>query len=131
MSESDEWVERVRQATVVFLDAARRDYLKTTGANPLKQYEMVANRARSAARMSTSVEEWTSAALRGLKVASPSSWVSSAMVALREGVGARSAEWLDLVEREIGYLMAEVQLRVDNRKVGDIGRTMGEYGEVF
>lgn len=34
-------------------------------------------------------------------------------MALREAVGARVDEWLEIVEREIGYLMAEVQIAAE------------------
>lgn len=112
-----EWGERVRAATVAFLDEARREHLRTTGASALKQYETLTSRARSAARTCENAREWATQVLRKLQVRAPSNSTSSAMRALADEVGSRDAEWLDMVERELGYLIAEVRLRVDARKV--------------
>lgn len=112
----DGWRERAEAATVRMLDAARRDYLQTTGASPLRQYEQLSNRARSAARTSATVAEWATALLRGLRIAAPSSWTSSALADLREAVAGRNDAFLALVESEWGLLIAEVQLTVQGRR---------------
>ena len=111
----------MRSATVLLILELRAMYL-ANGASPLKHWDQISDRTRSSARKSTSVQEWSSALMRSLQLAAPSKSASSAISSLLATVAERSAEWLDLVERECGLLMAlareEAERRKDVREAG-------------
>ena len=54
--------------------------------------------------------------MRGLQLGSPSSAACSALSELVATVGAASADFLDTIEREHGYLMARARLEAERRK---------------
>jgi hypothetical protein len=110
--------ERLVTLTVEVLLALRAAYLRTGQANALKHWDILQNRARAAARTTASPEEWATKLQRDLQIASLSSSASSVVVELVHEVTERNArgEWLDLIEREHGYLIALARLTAEKRK---------------
>jgi hypothetical protein len=110
--------ERLVTLTVESLLTLRSAYLRTGQANALKHWDILQSRARAAARTTASPEEWATKLQRDLQIPSLSSLASSVLVELVHVVtelGARS-EWLDLIEREHGYLIALARLTAEKRK---------------
>jgi len=107
--------ESLRLLTVAVLMDLRAAYL-AAGASPLKHWDQLLDRMRAATRTTASVEEWHTAISRSLQLGSPSNAASSSLDALVRAVGARRGDWLDLVEREHGYLMAACRLEADRRR---------------
>ena len=109
--------EKLRTLTVEVLLAARAAYL-ASGGNVLRHWEQIQDRARSAAGRSTTPEEWATKLYRGLQLPAPSSSGSRALVDLAAYVAEQScaAWWLDLIDREIGYLMAMTRLCAEQRR---------------
>jgi hypothetical protein len=114
---SEEAKEDLRNATVAVVLAVRREYLATSQANPLKQWDQIQDRMRAAARSCASAEEWTTQIMRSLQISAPSKDSSAYLAALVTAARTHGArEWLDLVEREIGFLIATARLEADRRK---------------
>jgi hypothetical protein len=118
VSLSEQHADKARTALVEFILAARRRYLRTYGAAVvLKHWEQLQGRILSAARRCGTVDEWTTAVLRGLqlpttldKLGAQTLWDLS-KVARDHG----DREVLDLVERETGLLMAMARLITETR----------------
>lgn len=110
--------EELRDRTIEVLLAARREYLQTPGVNVLKHWDQIQDRLRAAARTSCGPEEWWTALLRSLRVGAASKSSSVSLAALVETVRRLGAarEWLDLLERETGFLMASARLASEQRK---------------
>lgn len=110
--------ERLRTATVELLLVVRAAYLATPGANALKHWELLSNRLLSSARTSATPEEWSTQLCRSLQIQSLSSSACSALVDLVHIVTERNcaSEWLQLLEKEQGYLMAQCRLIAEQRK---------------
>lgn len=106
--------ERLRTLTVEYLLDVRAAYL-AAGASPLKHWEQLQNRMLSAARRSTSADEWATALCRGLQLPALGPRGAASLVALsgavREAGAAR--QWLDVVQAEYGLLMAMARLAAD------------------
>lgn len=110
--------ERLRDLTVEALLDLRALYLATPQANALKHWELLLTRMRASARVSASPEEWWTHMTRRLQIGSPSSSASKTCFELAARVRELSAasEWLDLIEREHGYLMAKARLISEQRR---------------
>lgn len=109
--------ERLRSLIVEFLLEVRAAYLRA-GGSPLKHWDQMQNRMRSAARRTSSPAEWATQLLRGLQLPAPSSLASQALLDLdgyvREaGVG---RAWLALIELEYGLLMALTRKCAEQRR---------------
>lgn len=107
--------DRVIDAVVELLLEARREYL-AGGANALKHWQQIHDRALLATRTSQRISEWVSALSHGLQLGSPSSSRSSATMALANEVDADDAEAIDLIEDELGYIMARCRLEAERRR---------------
>lgn len=107
--------EALRTLTVAVLMDLRSAYL-ANGASPLKHWDQLLDRMRAATRTTASVEEWHTAVSRGLQLGCPSNGASSSLDLLVRAVGTRRGDWLDLVEREHGYLLAACRLEADRRR---------------
>jgi len=95
---------------------ARRLYL-AEGANPLKHWEQLATRMRSAARRSCTVQEWLTSLLRSLGIANPDGALSADVMRLQaEVIKVGSSAWLDMVEREHAYIIAMCQVEAEERR---------------
>lgn len=109
--------EKLRTLTVEVLLELRNAYLRD-GANPLKHWEQLQNRMRSASRRSRTPEEWATMIARGLQLRAFGSSGSQALIDLVAVVAEQgcAAEWLDLVEREYGFLMALTRRCAEQRR---------------
>jgi hypothetical protein len=110
--------ERLRTLTVEVLLVVRAAHLASPSANQLKHWDMIQDRVRSAARTSATPEEWVTTLARKLQLPTLNSSGSSAIVDLVAFVAERqcAAQWLDLIEREHGYLMALTRLAADKKR---------------
>lgn len=107
--------ETVRNMTVLVLLDLRAAYL-ANGASPLKHWDQMLDRIRAAARTSSTVAEWHTAVSRALQLGSPSNAASSTLAELVSTVGAASGDFLDVIEREHGYLFAKARLEAERRR---------------
>jgi hypothetical protein len=108
--------EHLVYLTVTVLLEIRRAYL-AVGGSPLRHWDQITDRLRAAARTTASVPEWTTAMHRSLQLGAPSSSASSAIEALTIAVVEVGAPaWLDLLEREHGYVIARTRLAVEQRR---------------
>ena len=117
---SEEEKESLRQATILVILDIRAQYL-ANGASALKHWEQLTTRVRSAAKQATTAAEWVSQVMRKLQIEAPSSNCSENINRLVSRTHSCDAEWLDLVEREVGYLIAacreEAEARQEARKL--------------
>lgn len=110
--------EKLRTLTVELMLEMRQAYLRTPGANQLKNWEILQSRMRGAARTTASPEEWASKIQVGLQVPSINNSYSKALIDLVHLTSEDNCqpEWLDLIEREHGLLIAMARLIVEERK---------------
>lgn len=110
--------ELLRTKTVELLLELRAAYLASPGSNSLKHWDILTERLRAAARTTASPEEWGTKMRRDLNLSGPNSSGSQALIDLVHEVTERNArrEWLDLIERESGYIMALTKLSAEKRK---------------
>lgn len=112
----EEKKEALRMRTVAVVLELRAQYL-ADGANPLKHWQQIHDRLRMAARTSASVPEWATAMQRSLKIATPSSSLSSAILQLAdEAACIPDPCWLDLIDQEHGYIMALARAESEDRR---------------
>lgn len=109
--------QQLQAATVDVILELRALYL-AAGASPLKHWEQLESRIQSSTRTTTSVAEWVTAMKRGLRLSTTSRSLSSAAVKLADAVETMTArnEWLDMVGREVGYIIAMCRLEAEDRK---------------
>lgn len=114
---SDSEREELVLQTVKVMDDARIAFLRG-GGSPLKQWDMVEARAKSASRRTASVEEWVTALYRGLQLGPPSSSASSGIDSLARIVREWDAadEWFALLDRETTYMIAQARLAVEEKR---------------
>lgn len=102
--------------TVTVVLEMRAMYL-AGGANPLEHWKQVENRLRMAARTTASVAEWVTEMQKRLQIEAPSSKLSTSILELvEESACIPSPAFLDLVEREYGYIMAIARAEADDRR---------------
>lgn len=102
-------------ATVDVVMEARRMALMQ-GASPLKLWDQLTSRLRAAARSSERAESWASKFIRDLQINAPSKDLSLAIQALAATVGPGASAWLDLIDREYGYVIARARIEAERRK---------------
>lgn len=133
---SEEQKERLRTLTVEYLLEVRRAYLMA-GASPLKHWDQIQSRLLSAARRSTTADEWTTALLRGLQLPAlggsrrGGSSASRALIDLTSAVreADAAAEWLDLIQREYGLLMALTREAAEKRADARMDKETGDVDQ--
>lgn len=110
--------ERLRTLTVEVLLALRAEYLRTPQANILKHWDMIQTRMRSASRTCATPEEWATSVARRLQIGTLGVASARCLTDLVHVVTEKrcASDWLDLVERETGYLMAMARLCAEQRK---------------
>lgn len=108
--------ERLRKATVRVILSLRGLYL-ANGGNALKHWTQIEDRIRVAVRVCESPQEWVSKLKSDLQISQTSSSLSSEAVMLCEEVDVlnAAAQWLSLVEQELGYVMALARLEAEDR----------------
>lgn len=109
--------EALRQKLVAVLLEVRGAYLRG-GASPLKHWDQIRDRLRAAVRQSGTVEQMLTSLCRHLHLQAPSSSLSSKILALVAEVEALQcdAAYLQLVEEEEVYLLAEMRAQADDRR---------------
>lgn len=116
--------EMVREATVALVLETRREYL-AAGASPLDHWSHLHDRLLVAARTSETVDQAVTAYRRGLRLGAPSSGSSGEMVRLVRVVDADHRDALDLIESEIGLVIAMARLEADRRRDAATGGVAG------
>jgi len=111
----DDTREALLVATVDVVMETRRLALMG-GANPLKLWDQITSRLRAAARTTDRPSEWATKFMRDLQLSAPSKELSSAIEALATTVGKQAGAWLDLLDREYGYVVARARLEAERRK---------------
>lgn len=111
-------LERLRTLTVEALLELRSAYLGTPGCNTLKHWDQLQDRMRAAARSSASPEEWLTTMTRTLQLGAARPVSSRCFRDLADAVREHKAApaWLDLIEREFGYLIAVARGVAEQRK---------------
>lgn len=115
---NEEKRERLRTLLVELLLDVRSQYLQTPGCNVLKHWDQMASRMRAASRMTETADEWTTHLMRSLQIPSPNKYSSASLLALTS----QAREWradgelLDLIERELGLLIAMTRKCAEERK---------------
>lgn len=107
--------DRIGDRVVDLLMEVRSEYLGA-GANALKHWSQIHDRALLATRTSARMGEWVTTLRRRLNLGSPSSSSSSAAVALCAEVDADDAEAIDLIEDTLGLIMARCRMEAERRK---------------
>lgn len=133
MKLSPEKKELLEQLTVLLLLELRRAYLQTPGCSVLKHWDQLQSRSLAAAKMAQDPGEWATQVMRRLQIQSPGKWLSLRLLELQSEVTALGSggpgAWLDLVEREVGYLFArcreEAEKRKDRREEEDAAEAKG------
>lgn len=113
--------EKLRTETVEVLLTIRAAYL-AQGANALKHWTQLQDPMRGACRTSESPEEWFTTMLRTLQIqAAPSVSSSGCLLELSGHVRERGCapDWLDMVEREYGLLIAMARKVAEQRRDRD------------
>jgi len=92
-------------------------YLQTPACNPMKHWDQLTDRMRACARRAIGLEDWITMMLRSLQIASVDARFSSDVIALRVHVIKHGATaWLDLIDREWGYLQALARVEAERRR---------------
>ncbi|MFA7295667.1 MAG: hypothetical protein WC211_00605 [Dehalococcoidia bacterium] len=119
--------DAVRDAAVAVMMATRSEYLRA-GASALKHWDQLHDRFHLALRTSSTAQQLVTALRRGLRLSAPSSDSSAAAVALTDAMDADPTAYMDLLESEIGLVMARARLeserRRDARDASDLARMM-------
>ncbi len=110
--------ERLRTLTVEVLLALRAAYLASPQSNALKHWDILLTRMLAAAKISTTPEEWVTGMTRRLQLGALSSSAYSAITDLADYVREHglARDWLGLIEREHGHIMALTRLSADKRR---------------
>jgi len=119
LSESQK--DRLRTLTVEVLLEVRMAYLRTTGANSLKNWDILQTRLRIATRMATTPEQWATQLIRGLGITQAMSVSgSSALVDLVSDIHENGyfRQWRHMLDTEWGLLIAKARLIVEKQKAG-------------
>lgn len=115
----DKQKKTLETLTVEMLIALRNAYLREQGGRPPMTYwTQLQDRARSAARQSTSASEWSSLMQRRLQIGSLDKDSSRSLIELVRFCDEHQAhqEFLVAIERDHSLLMALTRLIVDERK---------------
>lgn len=107
--------EAVREAAVTLVLEARREYL-AAGASPLSHWDHLHDRLLVAVRTSETMDQAVTAYRRGLRLGAPSSGSSAAMMGAVRAADADAREALDLIETEIGLVIAMARLESERRR---------------
>jgi hypothetical protein len=83
----------------------------------LKHWDQLTTRMRSSAKQATTAAEWVSLMMRKLQIESPSLGCSHSVESLVIRAHGHEPQWLDLIEREVGYLIASARVEAEARQV--------------
>lgn len=110
--------EKARTLTVEALLELRSAYLRTPGCNVLKHWDQLQDRMRASARSTATPEEWLTTMTRTLSLGAPQVDSSRSFRDLADFVREHGAarEWLDIIEREYGYIIAVARGVAEQRR---------------
>lgn len=117
--------DAVRDAAVAVMMATRAEYL-SAGASALKHWDQLHDRLHLALRTSSTAEQLVTALRRALRLSVPSSDSSAAMVALADAMDADAPAYLDMLESEIGFVMAKSRLEAERRRDAKLNNPGGQ-----
>lgn len=112
----EEQREKLVRATRDVLLEVRAMYL-AFGGNSLRHWSQIQDRVRAATRTTTNPGEWVTRVMRDLQIPAPCSSLAHAIDSLCsevEDIG--TIAWLDMVEREISYIIALMRLESERRR---------------
>ena len=107
--------EAVRDAAVSLMMETRSEFL-ASGANPMSHWDQLHDRLLVAMRSSETVETLVTAWRRGLRLGSPSLGCATAAQQLAETADADAQEMIEMLESELGLIMARARLEAERRK---------------
>lgn len=107
--------EAVRDAAVNLVMELRSEYLRA-GASALDHWDHLQSRLIFAVRTSESIEQAVTAYRMRLQLGAPSSSSSEAAVRLVDAADADARQALELIESEVGLIMARARLEAERRK---------------
>jgi hypothetical protein len=110
--------ERARTLTVEAVLEMRAAYLRTPACNALKHWDQLQDRMRAAARSTETPEEWLTSMTRSLSLGAPQANSSRSFRDLADFIREHRAarEWLDIIEREYGYIIAVARGVAEQRR---------------
>lgn len=125
--------EKLRTLVVEFLLDVRRQYARTSGFNPLEQWNLLSNRMRSAARTSGTVDQWCTSLMRSLQIEAPDKASSDSLLALSHWVVETDAhlQMMGLIETEFGHMVAMARKILDERREAYNASTITADGEIL
>lgn len=119
MALTREQQEKLRTQIVEVILSYRRQYL-ASGSSALTHWDVLQNRALSAARRTGTIDRWTSMYRKNLQLPAPDSLGSSAILDLttfvRELGSGADGQALAIIREEIGLLMAMARKCAEERK---------------
>jgi hypothetical protein len=107
--------EAIRDAAVALVLETRREYL-AAGASPLDHWSHLHDRLLVAARTCETTEQLVTAYRRGLRLGAPSSGSSAEAVRLVLAADVEHRAALELIESEIGLVIAKARLEAERRR---------------
>lgn len=107
--------DAVRDAAVAVMMATRAEYL-AAGANALKHWDQLHDRLHLALRTSSTAEQLVTSLRRGLHLSAPSSDSSAAAIDLVTAMDADPSACMDMLESEIGLVMARSRVEAERRR---------------
>jgi hypothetical protein len=107
--------EALREAVVALVLETRAEYLRS-GANALDHWNHLHDRMIVAARTSENIEQLVTTYRRMLRLGAPSSGFSAEAVRLAQAADADPRDALDLIESEIGLVIAMSRLEAERRR---------------
>lgn len=125
----DAQLERLRTMTVELVLEIRAAYLRA-GGSPLKHWDQLQSRMRSATARAANPDEWETMMGRGLQLGAPSKGRCRALLDLGSTVRELGAqrEWLRMMDREAGLILAMTRAASEQRRAEVVNE---ETGEVF
>lgn len=107
--------EAVRDAAVALVMETRAEFL-ASGASALTHWDQLHDRLLVSMRSSETVETLVTAWRKGLRLGAPSLPSSEASQRLVEAADADAQEMIEMLEAEIGLVMARARLEAERRK---------------
>ena len=117
--------DAVRDAAVAVMMATRAEYL-SAGASALKHWDQMHDRLHLALRTSSTAEQLVTSLRRGLRLLAPSSDSSAAAVELVSAMDADASACMDMLESEIGLVMARSRVEAERRRDAKLNAAGGQ-----
>lgn len=118
MMTKEQIMEDIRNRTVTLILAARATFLGLPGTSALTHWSRLSDRLRAATRQSSEPREWCTRFLKGLGIVTPEESLSEAIDSVVTTVRNHrlEADWMEMLDREWGYLMALARVQAQERR---------------